>query len=316
MEQKLRCVPLASSSGRSAPGPNILVIRAVFVPEGEQPPPEFSSVFDPLHFPATLDPATGQITCAMPGGDFNGDIRAEWHPDDDPGSDNGEDAAAQGDNARQPGGDDDPPPDKQRDRTSGARNRPDGGSWPARTGPAQSGGRTPFGLAGYRSGDDPGGDSPSSAAMPKRASTGQDGGDPAAKLSREAAVKSDDDRQDASVPPADAERQSGSYGRPGYFDDAVKQPFGQFARAARKTATDADAADGDGCDAAGTTRSVGQPAASASSADIEPVKRTDRPGPAPPQAADTANQGVEVQLPNGQNIPDSYSPTGKVMSPT
>jgi hypothetical protein len=46
-----------------------LVIRAIFVHEGEQPPPEFSSIFDPLHFPATLDPATGQITCAMPGGD-------------------------------------------------------------------------------------------------------------------------------------------------------------------------------------------------------------------------------------------------------
>ena len=178
---------MPSSSGCSAPGPNILVIRAVFVPEGEQPPPEFSSVFDPLHFPATLDPATGQITCAMPGGDFNGDIRAEWHPDENQGADNGEDAAAQGGNAREPGGADEAPPDRQRDRTSGARNRPVGGTWRALLG-----GRTPVGLAGAGSG----GRSPSSKALPDQEPTGQDGGDPAVKQRREVAAKSDDNRQD------------------------------------------------------------------------------------------------------------------------
>lgn len=41
-----------------------------------------------------------------------------------------------------------------------------------------------------------------------------------------------------------------------------------------------------------------------------------RPGPAPARALNTTNQGVVVQLPDGQNIPDSNSPTGKLMSPT
>src|ERR1039457_1058534 len=31
--------------------------------------------------PATLDPATGSITCMVAGQDFDGDVRAEWHPD-------------------------------------------------------------------------------------------------------------------------------------------------------------------------------------------------------------------------------------------
>lgn len=72
------------------------MLRAAFVPEGQQPPPEFSSVFDPLHFSATLDLATGMITCAMKGAGFDGDIRAEWHPDEQQGSDDGEEAAGQG----------------------------------------------------------------------------------------------------------------------------------------------------------------------------------------------------------------------------
>jgi hypothetical protein len=108
-----------------------LVIRAVFVPERELPPPEFSSVFDPLHFPATLDPATGIITCDNAGMSFLGDIRAEWHPDQRPAAQGGDADAAQGGqapagqdgNARgRLGGDDETPPDGQHDRTSGVGN--------------------------------------------------------------------------------------------------------------------------------------------------------------------------------------------------
>jgi hypothetical protein len=63
------------------------VVRAAFVFEGEQPPPEFSSVFNPLRMPATRDPETGQITCDNAGINFGAGIRAEWHPDEDQGSD-------------------------------------------------------------------------------------------------------------------------------------------------------------------------------------------------------------------------------------
>jgi hypothetical protein len=58
-----------------------LVLRAVFVPDGEQPPPEFMADFSPLRIRATRDPATGEITCDDAGADFDGDISAQWHPD-------------------------------------------------------------------------------------------------------------------------------------------------------------------------------------------------------------------------------------------
>jgi len=58
-----------------------LVVRAAFVPDGEQPPPEFMADFSPLHIRATRDPATGEITCDNAGCNFDGDIRAEWYPD-------------------------------------------------------------------------------------------------------------------------------------------------------------------------------------------------------------------------------------------
>ncbi len=69
---------------RPTPGPDVLVLRAVFVPEGQQPPPEFASVWNPLRIPATVDPATGQITCDNAGTNFGGDILAEWHPNPTP----------------------------------------------------------------------------------------------------------------------------------------------------------------------------------------------------------------------------------------
>ena len=49
------------STDRPSPGPHTLVIRAVFVPAGEQPPPEFSTAHNRITLPATLDPKTGAI---------------------------------------------------------------------------------------------------------------------------------------------------------------------------------------------------------------------------------------------------------------
>lgn len=75
--------------GAAAPGPFTLIMRAAFVPDGQQPPPEFGGDFSPLKFRATLDTATGIITCDNAGMSFDSDIRAEWHPDVEQGSDDG-----------------------------------------------------------------------------------------------------------------------------------------------------------------------------------------------------------------------------------
>ncbi len=66
--------------------PDDLIVRAVFVPDGEQPPAEFVADLDPLHFRATLDPATGEITCDNTGMSIDGDLRARWFPADDGGA--------------------------------------------------------------------------------------------------------------------------------------------------------------------------------------------------------------------------------------
>jgi hypothetical protein len=78
--------PDQPSPDRPSPGPHTLVLRAAFVPDGKQPPPEFSSDFSPLKFRATLDPQTGAITCDNAGMNFDGDILAEFHPDAEQGS--------------------------------------------------------------------------------------------------------------------------------------------------------------------------------------------------------------------------------------
>ena len=94
---------LSDTSDRSSPGPFTLVLRAAFVPNGEDPPPEFASDFSPLKFRATLDRATGIITCDNAGINFGGDIHAEWHPDDVQGSEAGEEATGQDDDAPESG---------------------------------------------------------------------------------------------------------------------------------------------------------------------------------------------------------------------
>ena len=188
---------MPSSTGRPAPGPNTLVVRAAFVPDGQQPPPEFLGDFNPLRIPATLNPATGEITCINAGTNFGGDIRAEWHPDAEQDSDDGEDTAGQDSNAWGTGTSDDARANWQRDRARGGGNRSAGIGDPAR-----QGGQNAFGLAGTGPGDASGGRPPSSATMPNQQSAGQDGGDPAMKLARAAgtrpaAAKSRDDRRDA-----------------------------------------------------------------------------------------------------------------------
>ena len=90
---------MPDTSDRASPDQFTLVLRAAFVPDGEQPPPELAADFSPLKFRATLDTATGTITCDNAGMNFDGDIRAEWHPDEQPGSEEGEDATGEGDDA-------------------------------------------------------------------------------------------------------------------------------------------------------------------------------------------------------------------------
>jgi hypothetical protein len=75
-------VSLPDSPDRPIQGQQTLVVRAAFVPDGEQPPPELMADFTPLHFPATMDTATGQITCANAGASLDGDISATWYPDE------------------------------------------------------------------------------------------------------------------------------------------------------------------------------------------------------------------------------------------
>jgi hypothetical protein len=88
---------LADQSNRPAAGLHALVVRAAFVPNGEQPPPELSAVFNPLKVRASLDPETGALTCDNAGTSFHGDIRAVFHPDEDHWSDDeAEDGATDG----------------------------------------------------------------------------------------------------------------------------------------------------------------------------------------------------------------------------
>jgi hypothetical protein len=263
---------LSDSSGRPRPGPHQLVIRAAFVPDGAEPPPEFAGRFDQLRMRATYDPATGQLTCATPGTHFGGDIRAEWYPDQVPRSQAGADPVGQRDGVRQTGTPDGAVPDSGRDQAFGPasmRNaavsdapdedspyrqpdrlwaptyRPPGGIWPTR-----SGGRVLFGLAGNGSGDAfPGGPS-SSPAIPDPEATGQNAGAPAAEPSREPTTVAFDrqsrpEAQNGSVQPTETEQHMAQPVGSGFDDDAQTPdpPSGEFARAASKTATDASGND-------------------------------------------------------------------------
>lgn len=69
--------------GGQPPGPDVLVLRAVFVPDGEDPPADFQGVYDPLKLSATFDPATGELRTDAIGLGFGIDMPARWEPDRD-----------------------------------------------------------------------------------------------------------------------------------------------------------------------------------------------------------------------------------------
>jgi hypothetical protein len=92
-------LPLTDFSTRPSPGPDALVVRAVFVPDGEQPPRELAADFYPPRLRAILDPATRQITgdnARMASGD---DIRAQWYPLNESESEFAEELTDQGSDA-------------------------------------------------------------------------------------------------------------------------------------------------------------------------------------------------------------------------
>ncbi len=86
---------MRAPSDRPAAGPGALLVRAVFVPDGAQPPAEFMGHFSPLRFRATLDRTTGAITCGNAGINFGGDVAARWYPDEEQSS--GDDEAVTSD---------------------------------------------------------------------------------------------------------------------------------------------------------------------------------------------------------------------------
>jgi hypothetical protein len=115
-KQEFRSDPLSDTSDTSdhpSAGLHVLIVRAAFVPDGEQPPPEFSADFSPIKFRATLDPATGAITCDNAGMNFQGDIRAEWHPDAKQGSDGADESTGEDGDGQGNGGADANTPDRQ-----------------------------------------------------------------------------------------------------------------------------------------------------------------------------------------------------------
>jgi hypothetical protein len=250
---------------RSSPGPLTLVLRAAFVPDGQEPPPEFSSVFNPLKFRATLDPATGVITCDNAGMSFLGDIRAEWHPDAGQGGDGEAELGGEGGDARASG-----EPDAGNDEPEGATQKPRRqGMWGgaeyrplSMTYPRQSDGRTQFGLAGEASDDTSERGSPSSAAAPSRDATSQpdkgQGGVGGEKA----------DGQGGTPANSDGDQLGGMRFGAGSVTRTI--PSEQFARATVKTATDA------GDPGKGT---IGRPATSGSTGK-PPAAATAKPGAA------------------------------------
>jgi len=69
--------------GRSSAGPHQLAIKAVFVPDGGQPPALFLESPFPFYFPATLDPKTGTFSTDMTGNFVHGEVSGQWISDDD-----------------------------------------------------------------------------------------------------------------------------------------------------------------------------------------------------------------------------------------
>ena len=73
--------PETPGQGRSAPGPMTMVLKAAFVPDGQDPPPDLALGRYPLRLRARLDPRTGEMITQAAGGLFIQDVPAEWKPD-------------------------------------------------------------------------------------------------------------------------------------------------------------------------------------------------------------------------------------------
>ena len=72
---------MRDTSDSSGQNPLALALRAVFVPDGEGPPMDLAGTINPLRLRATLDPATGALTCDITGMNRHGDLSGEWVPD-------------------------------------------------------------------------------------------------------------------------------------------------------------------------------------------------------------------------------------------
>jgi hypothetical protein len=292
------------------------VIRAAFVPDGAEPPPEFAGRWDQLRMRATYDPTTGELTCATPGTHFGGDIRAEWHPDEAAGSKQDGGSTGPDSGARAIGESDADSSIGSRfdsDRRAAASSAPgddqsdpdnQGGSWLDRyrppltsrfgvipfTGQAWFGNGaarpvSPTGEAaprGSRVASDPGTTDGEAAAPQNTGSTEHPtaSGQGTPTLANPVERNLDEHTSSGSAAPSGAAKSV--------------SPSGEPVGAAEKIPTDEGAGVDHGAVPPGTKGS---------------------PWPTSAQALNTTNQGVAVQLPDGQNIPDPNSPTGKLMSP-
>jgi hypothetical protein len=69
---------LSDSSNPQAKTSTTIAVPAVFVPDGQTPPPEFATLWNPLRIRATYDPTTGVLTADDPTGRG---IVGTWCPD-------------------------------------------------------------------------------------------------------------------------------------------------------------------------------------------------------------------------------------------
>ena len=80
---------MSDTSDNPSQNPLTLAVRAVFVPDGEDPPMDLAGTINPLRLRATLDPATGALTCDITGMNGHAGLSGEWVPDSagEPGDD-------------------------------------------------------------------------------------------------------------------------------------------------------------------------------------------------------------------------------------
>lgn len=134
---------------------------------------------------------------------------------------------------------------------------------------------------------------------------GREGGDPAVKWLRQAAktaavARSQEDLRSASTLLAKTGQQVGLDRWPSFINAATNRAAPISASAQNRNPSATDAAD--------ENRRVAP-------AETPANDRSDLVDRKAAQRSDTKNPGVEVRLPNGQAVPDEFSPTGKLMSP-